>query len=167
MILVESSAFPFLKLLQGKLAVLSTPPDQCIRLEVEHMAPDGSTTTNDFYFHMVNKFEATIEKCSVTHGNCQPNIGDLELKSMAGQSKTVALFEQDSVENYFRACKGALFDLTDAPDWLRLTNSSFLVIEAPNDVHTPGLYHFYLGIWKIALEISAPCSSTFLQGIKE
>ena len=86
---------------------------------------------------------------------------------MAGQSKNVVLFQQDSVESYFRACEGALFDLTEAPAWLSLTNSSFLVIDAPNDIHIPGTYNFWIGIWEVTLEVDAPCNSTFLQGIKE
>jgi len=69
------------------------------------------------------------------------------LKITAGQIKTVILYEQESVENYFQACKDALFDLTDAPAWLSLTNSSSLVIDAPNDVRIPGFYKFWLGIW--------------------
>ena len=113
---------------------------------------------------MINKFEAVVEKCLPTHGDCQPNIEDLAMKSRAGQSKTVPLFQQDSVEKYFRACKGSLFDLTGAPDWLSLTNSSYLVIDAPNDVHVPGKYNFWIGIWEVVLEIEAPCNSHYLQG---
>ena len=59
--LVDVSAFPFLKLHKGNLAIISTPPDQCIRLEMQHKAPNNSTITNVFYLHMVNNFEATIE----------------------------------------------------------------------------------------------------------
>ena len=136
--MVKASAFPFLKLHQGNLAILSTPPDQCTRLEVQHYAPDNLPVTNVFYLKTVNKFEATVKKCSPSQNSCQPNIEDLALKSIAGLSKTVILFQQDSVEKYFRACEGALFDLTDAPLWLSLTNSSALVIEAPNDVNIPG-----------------------------
>ena len=91
--LMESSSYPFLELVNGNLAILSTPPDQCIRLEVKHMAPDNSIISNVFYLHMVGKFKATVETCSSTHGSCQPNIRDLALTSMAGQSKTVTLFE--------------------------------------------------------------------------
>jgi len=87
------------------------------------------------------------------------------LKSTAGESKTVILYEQESVENYFRACKGALFDLTDAPAWLSLTNSSSLVIEAPNDVRIPGHYKFWLSIWEVSLQVEPPCSSNYLQGV--
>jgi hypothetical protein len=58
----------------------------------------------------------------------------------AGLSKTVTLFHQDSVESYFQACEGALFDLTGAPDWLSLTNSSSLVIAPPNELNVPGKY---------------------------
>jgi len=82
------------------------------------------------------------------------------LKSTAGQIKKVILYEQDSVEHFFQACKGALLDLTDAPAWLSLTNSSSLVIEAPNDVRIPGHYKFWVGIWEVKLEIEAPCNST-------
>ena len=60
-----------------------------------------------------------------------------------------------------------MFDLTDAPFWLSLSNSSSLVIDAPNNVNIPGEYRFWLGIWKVVLQIEAPCSSTYLQGIKE
>jgi hypothetical protein len=91
----------------------------------------------------------------------------MALTGTAGQRKTVPLFHQDSVESYFRTCAGALFDLTDAPFWLSLTNSSFLVIEAPNDVHVPGIYKFSIGIWAVTLEIEAPCSSNYLQGLTE
>jgi hypothetical protein len=116
---------------------------------------------------MVSKFEATLETCSPHHGNCQPNIKDLALTGTAGRSKTVTLFHQDSVESYFRACEGALFDLTGAPYWLSLTNSSFLIIEAPNDVNIPGMYKFWIGIWAVTLEINAPCSSNYLKGLRE
>ena len=128
------------------------------------MTPDQSTVTNGFFLHTVNKFEATVEKCLPTSGDCQPNIEDLALKSTAGTHKTVLLFQQDSVEKYFRACEGALFDLTGAPDWLSLTNSSALVVDAPNDVHVPGKYAFWIGIWEVVLEIEAPCNSQYLQG---
>ena len=164
---MDVSAFPFLELRKGNIAVLSTPPDQCTKLEVEHNAPDDSLVTNVFYLHTVNKFEATLEKCSPHNGNCQPNIENLALKGTAGKSKTVALFHQDSVESYFQACEGALFDLTGAPFWLSLTNSSFLVIDAPNDVDIPGNYIFSIGIWAVTLEVDAPCSSNYLKGLAE
>jgi hypothetical protein len=138
--LVSVSAYPYLELRQGNLAVLSTPPDQCTRLEVKHNAPDDSSVTNVFHLHTVSKNEATLEECSPHHGNCQPNIKDLALTGTAGLRKTVTLFQQASVESYFRACEGALFDLTGTPFWLSLTNSSFLVIDAPNDVNVPGKY---------------------------
>jgi len=157
--IVDVSAFPFLKLRHGNLAILSTPPDQCTRLEVQHNAPDNSLVTNVFHLHTVNKNEAKFEKCSPHHGNCQPNIKDLALTGRAGLSKTVTLFHQANVESYFRACEGALFDLTEAPFWLSLTNSSFLVIDAPNDINVPGKYKFFLGIWAVTLEIDAPCSA--------
>jgi len=165
--LVDVSAFPYLELRQGNLAVISTPPDQCTRLEVQHNAPNNSSITNVFHLHTVNKFEATLEECSPHHGNCQPNIQDLALIGTAGLRKTVTLFHQASVESYFRACEGALFDLTGAPFWLSLTNSSFLVIDAPNDVNFPGKYQFWIGIWEVTLEIDAPCSSNYLQGLRE
>ena len=165
--MAEPSAFPFLKLLHGKLAILSTPPDQCTRLEVQHNAPDNSAITNVFYLHMVSKFEATLETCSPHHGNCQPKIKGLALTGTAGLRKTVTLFHEASVEIYFRACEGALFDLTDAPFWLSLTNSSFLVIDPPNEIKIPGRYQFWISIWKVTLDIDAPCSQNYLQGMKE
>ena len=58
---MDVSAFPFLKLSQGNLAVLSTPPDQCTRLEVQHKGPDNSLVTNVFHLHTVNQFEAVLE----------------------------------------------------------------------------------------------------------
>jgi len=165
--LVNPSAFPFLSLEKGKLAILSTPPDQCFRLEVQHRTPDDLSITNVFYLHIFNKFEAKIEKCSPHHGNCQPNVKELALKGTAGLSKTITLFHQTSVESYFRACEGALFDLTGAPFWLSLTNSSFLVIDPPNDINVPRKYQFWIGIWEVTLEIDAPCSSNYLQGLTE
>jgi hypothetical protein len=117
--------------------------------------------------HTVSKNEATLEDCSPHHGNCQPNIQDLALTGTAGLRKTVTLFHQDSVESYFRACEGALFDLTGAPFWLSLTNSSFLVIDAPNDVNIPKNYQFWIGIWAVTLEIDAPCDQNYLQGLTE
>ena len=57
-----------------------------------------------------------------------------------------------------------MFDLTDAPDWLSLTNSSFLVIDAPNNVNIPGKYNFWVGIWQVTLQVEAPCSTNYLQG---
>jgi len=112
--------------------------------------------------HTLNKFEATLEECSPHHGNCQPNIKDLALTGTAGIRKIVTLFHQASVESYFRACEGALFDLTGAPFWLSLTNSSFLVIDPPNEINIPGKYHFWLGIWAVNLIIDAPCSVNYL-----
>ena len=91
--LVEPSAITLLYLRRGKLAILRTPPDQCTQLEVHHSAPDGSLTINTLYLHMVNKFEAVIESCSPTQGNCQPNIEGLALKSTAGLIKTVLLYQ--------------------------------------------------------------------------
>jgi len=85
----------------------------------------------------------------------------------AGLRKTVALFHQASVESYFRACEGALFDLTSAPFWLSLTNSSSLVIDPPNYLNIPGKYKFFIGIWEVTMEIGAPCSANYLQGLKE
>jgi len=116
---------------------------------------------------MVNHEEATVENCLPHNGNCQPNIKDLALTGTAGQNKTVTLFHQGSVDSYFRACEGALFDITDAPFWLSLTNSSFLVIDAPNDVKIPGTYNFWIGTWAVTLEIDAPCSSNYFQGLRE
>ena len=89
--------FPSIQLSQGNLRIISTPPDQCTRVEVQHSAPDNSTITNIFHLHMVSKFEATIEKCTPSQGSCQPNIKFLALKSTAGLSKTVTLFQQDSI----------------------------------------------------------------------
>jgi len=95
--LVNPSAFPYLKLAKGKLAILSTPHDQCTRLEVRHRTPDDLFITNVFYLHMVNKFEAKVEKCSPSHGSCEPNIEDMTLKITAGHRKTITLYQQDSV----------------------------------------------------------------------
>ena len=86
-----------MELSQGNLAITGTPPDQCTQLEVHHSAPDNSPITNVFYLHMVTKFEARVEQCSPTNSNCQPNIEGLTLKSTAGLSKTVTLYQQDSV----------------------------------------------------------------------
>ena len=134
---------------------------------MQHNAPDDSLVTNVFHLHTLSSTEATLENCSPHHGNCQPNIKDLALTGTAGLSKTVTLFHQASVESYFRACEGALFDLTGAPFWLSLTNSSSLVINAPNDIYVPGEYKFWVGIWKVTLDIDAPCSSNYLQGLSE
>ena len=164
---MDVSAFPFLQLRQGNLAILSTPPDQCTRLEVQHDAPDSTLIVNMFHLHTLSNFEATLEQCSPHSGNCQPNIKDLALTGTAGLSKTVALFHQDSVESYFIACEGALFDLTDAPFWLSLTNSSYLVIDPPNELNIPGNYNFWIGIWAVTLKVDAPCSANYLQGLTE
>jgi hypothetical protein len=107
---------------------------------VHHHAPDNSTITNVFHLHMVSKFEGAFEACSPHRGNCQPTIKDLALTGTAGLRKTVTLFHQATVESYFQACEGALFDLTGAPFWLSLTNSSFLVIDPPNNLNSPGTY---------------------------
>jgi hypothetical protein len=111
---------------------------------------------------MVSKFEAKLETCSPHLENCQPNIKDLALTGTAGLRKTVTLFHQDTVESYFRACEGALLDLTGAPFWLILTNSSFLVIDPPNEITVPETYKFWIGIWAVTLEIDAPCGSNYL-----
>jgi hypothetical protein len=134
---------------------------------VQHNAPDNSSVTKVFHLHTLSEIEATLEDCSPHHGNCQPNIQDLALTGTAGLRKTVTLFHQASVERYFRACEGALFDLTGAPFWLSLTNSSFLVMDPPNDVNIPRKYQFWLGIWAVTLEIDAPCDSNYLQGLTE
>jgi len=89
------------------------------------------------------------------------------LTGTAGRRKTVTLFHQASVESYFRACEGALFDLTSAPFWLSLSNSSLLVIDPPNEINVPGKYKFWIGIWAVTLEIDAPCSANYFQGLKE
>jgi len=125
---------------------------------VQHIAPDNSPVTNVIYLHSISKFEAKLETCSPHSGNCQPNIKDLALTGTAGLRKTVTLYHQESVESYFRACEGALFDLTDAPFWLSLTNSSSLVVEPPNEITIPGMYRFWLGIWEVTVEIDAPCN---------
>jgi hypothetical protein len=165
--LVDVSAFSFLQLHQGNLNVLSTPLDQCTRLEVQHDAPDGTPITNFFHLHTLSSSEATLETCSPHHGNCQPNIKDLALTGTAGLRKTVALYQQDSVESYFRACEGALFDLTDAPFWLSLTNSSSLVIAPPNELNVPGKYEFWIGPWAVTLDVGAPCNANSFQGLRE
>jgi len=67
---VEASAYPFLELRHGKLAIMSTPSDQCTRLEVEHAAPDGTTVAKVIYLRMVDKFEGTVDQCLPTNGNC-------------------------------------------------------------------------------------------------
>jgi len=105
--------------------------------------------------------------CSPHHGNCQPNIKDLALTGTAGLRKTVTLYHQASVESYFRACEGALFDLTGAPFWLSLTNSSILLIDPPNEINVLGKYKLWIGIWAVTLEINAPCSTNYLQGLSE
>jgi len=107
---------------------------------VRHDAPDSSPITNVFYLKIISSSEATLETCSPQHGNCLPNIENLALSGTAGLSKTVNLFQQESVESYFRACEGALFYLTEAPFWLSLTNSSSLVIAPPNEITVPGKY---------------------------
>ena len=60
-----------------------------------------------------------------------------------------------------------MFDLTDSPFWLSLTESSSLVIEPPNDINIPGKYHFFISIWAVTLEVDAPCNSNYLQGLEE
>ena len=60
-----------------------------------------------------------------------------------------------------------MFDLIDAPFWLSLTNSSFLVIGAPNDVNVPGKYQFFIGIWEVTLLVDAPCSANYFKGPAE
>jgi hypothetical protein len=57
--------------------------------------------------------------------------------------------------------------LTGAPFWLSLTNSSFLVIDPPNELNIPGNYNFWIGIWGVTLKVIAPCSTNYLQGLKE
>jgi hypothetical protein len=149
------------------LAILSTPPDQCTRLEVQHDAPDSSPITNVFHLHTLSSFEATLETCSPHDGNCQPNIKNLALTGTAGLRKTVTLFQQDSVESYFRACEGALFDLTGGPFWLSLSDSFSLVVDPPNEIFVTGKYQFWISIWAVTLEIDAPCHANYLQGLTE
>jgi hypothetical protein len=66
--------FPSIELSQGNLAITSTPPDKCTLIEMKHRAPDGTTTTNILTIFMANMYEASLEKCSPSHGDCQPNI---------------------------------------------------------------------------------------------
>jgi len=155
--LVDVSAFPYLELRDGNLAILSTPPDPCTRLEVQHNAPDDKPITNVFYLHMVSYNEATLEACQPHDENCQPTIKDLSLTCTAGLRRIVPLFVQASVESYLEACEGTLFDLTGAPFWLSLTSSFSLVIDPPNDVKIPGEYKFFIGIWEVTITVDAPC----------
>ena len=60
-----------------------------------------------------------------------------------------------------------MFDLTGAPFWLSLTNSSILLIDPPNEINVPGTYKLWIGIWAVTLEIDAPCSTNYLQGLSE
>ena len=60
-----------------------------------------------------------------------------------------------------------MFDLTGAPFWLTITNSSFLVLDPPNEVDVPGTYLFFIGIWEVKLEVDPPCRSNYLEGLKE
>jgi hypothetical protein len=116
---------------------------------------------------MLTKVEASLETCSPHAETCLPTIKVLALKGTAGRRKIVTLYHQASVESYFKACEGALFDLTGAPFWLSLTNSSSLVIAPPNEIPVPGKYKFFIGIWEVTLEIEAPCSANFFQGLTE
>jgi hypothetical protein len=56
--------------------------------------------------------------------------------------------------------------LTGAPFWLSLTNSSFLVIDPPNEIDVPGKFLFFIGIWEVTLIVDAPCSSNYLEGLE-
>jgi len=47
--------------------------------------------------------------------------------------------------------------LKNAPAWMSLSNFSYLVIAAPNDIHIVGKYKFWVGIWQVTLEIDASC----------
>jgi hypothetical protein len=80
-------------LVAGILRVRSTPPDVCTLLDVQHEAPDRTTFTNIFFLRMVNHKQAQIETCKPQEGSCYPNIDGLALKSAAGQTKTVVLFQ--------------------------------------------------------------------------
>jgi len=93
--LLDPSAFPFLELRHGNLAILSTPPNQCTRLEVQHNAPDNSPITNVFYLHMISNFEGAIEMCDPGSSCNPPHIDGLFMESIAGETKTVNLLEQD------------------------------------------------------------------------
>ena len=54
--------------------------------------------------------------------------------------------------------------MTGAPLWLSLTDSSLLVIDAPNDINIPGNYTFWVSIWEVTLQVEAPCSTNLLIG---
>jgi hypothetical protein len=129
-----TKTFSFLDLTSGKLKVLSTPPDVCSLVEIEHRAPDNSVVTNVFYLKMLSRSEAKIEKCSLPPetGKCFPKINDLKITAVAGQKKSVVLYQQASIGKFFTECEGALFSLDSGPSWLLLQDFSLLEINAPN-----------------------------------
>ena len=74
---------------------------------------------------------------------------------------------QDSLNKYLAECKDTPFDLSNGPSCLSLDeDSSKLVINAPNYVSVIGEYTFYINIWKITLNVEAPCASNYLQGLE-
>jgi hypothetical protein len=156
-------------LTSGKLKVLSTPPDVCSLVEIEHRAPDNSVVTNVFYLKMLSRSEAKIEKCSLPPetGKCFPKIQDLKIPAVAGQKKSVVLYRQASIGKFFTECEGALFSLDGGPSWLLLQDFSLLEINAPNQVAAVGTYHFYLSIWSVTLTVVPPCSANYLEGLEQ
>ena len=98
LLLVQSSAFPFLELRNGNLAILSAPPNPCTRIEIQHAAPDDSVVANVFYLTRVGNYEAAfVGECSSDLDSCYPNVEDLVITSIAGKTKTIDLIDLDSL----------------------------------------------------------------------
>jgi len=55
----------------------------------------------------------------------------------------------------------------DAPFWLSLIDSSYLVVAPPNEINVPGKYMFWIGHWVVTLEVGAPCITNALQTLYE
>ena len=163
-----TSPVQFLKLSQGTLTMLRTPPDNCTKIEITHRAPDGSEIENTLYIHAIDRTQARIEKCSPHSGRCTPSIPGNRVSSTAGQRTTALLFGHAHLGQYLAECADTPFQLTSAaPSWVSVQDSSQLVIDAPNLVSMVGQYSFHVNIWRVTLHVEAPCSTTYLQGPSE
>ena len=119
------------------------------------------------YIHTIDRTQARIEKCSPHSGRCTPSIPGNRVSSTAGQLKTALLSGHEHLGQYLAECADTPFQLTSAPSWVSVQDSSQLVVDAPNLVSLVGQYSFYIDIWRVTLYVEAPCSTTYLQGPSE
>ena len=131
------------------------PSNLCSKLEIEHHDPNHNIATSVFYLFISTKTYGDIEKCTPQEDRCYPNLENL--RTIAGTTKKVVLYSQNSLELYKTECSDALFDLKDAPSWISLEDSAILVIDAPNHVTVVGNQTITIQVWDAIITVEAPC----------